>query len=903
MKINKILTFLVIIFSFSIIISFENVYAEKTIDIEIKYTNGDRADYNSMKIIVYQDFDKAYFLEKELIGNPDFILVPENHRYKIEVFANGMYADVGYIELEEVDKKIDIVIPLSSGLQFEVYYEDGNTPIKDATVVLKSQDNSEWARGITNDQGKTTRYWIQSTTLQDDHYIADVYLEDLFLKSHYPIKLVPGISVDQKIITTIPEIVDNLISINLYDGARKITSNDGNYEVTLIDLNKNNIVTSNVNFRGDVQFSNIKSGTYTVKITTNDEKENPLWPQTKIHIIGDLDKFNIFKNSPSVVNEISPFLSCNCISFRLDDVQDYWLADTQVAIIDLFMEKNIPLTVGVIGSLIGDDERIIKILNENNDENNIEIANHSWNNDVLEGLDEEIQEEFIINTNENILEIFGVTPTTFIPPENKFDEKTISVLKRNGFTHLSAHVDESIVIMNDKNLFYQVPSVTETAILMKPNFEWELQDNNKIKGEIIQSITENGYAVIMMHPQEFSLNELGEYDIPNQESLNNLSSLLDDVKSMDLELITLNKIHPLQDLENDTKVVTDEKISDESDVEDKTDTCNCVAFRLNDVQDYWLNQVQMDVMGIFIENQTPLTLGIIADAFGNDQRISEYVKQNVKNQPSYFEIASKGIGLTPYTEFDKNKQNENLKNSLDLIESSTSIRPQVFIPPQNKFNQDTLDILQDNNITHISASLINGDSPPFEFKDADFFRFPQTTSTGKYIESTNLYQGVSSQQTIEESLQSIDNFGFAVISIQAQEFSKIENSTYGNTVDEKQIKELEKIITEFNERGIKIVKIVDINSNLIIDVPEWIKNNAGWWAEGAIDDKTFVQGIEYLVKENIIKVSEQSAGTNNEQTVPLWIKNNAGWWAEGAIDDKTFVQGIEYLVKNGIISY
>ena len=38
-------------------------------------------------------------------------------------------------------------------------------------------------------------------------------------------------------------------------------------------------------------------------------------------------------------------------------------------------------------------------------------------------------------------------------------------------------------------------------------------------------------------------------------------------------------------------------------------------------------------------------------------------------------------------------------------------------------------------------------------------------------------------------------------------------------------------------------------------VPEWIKNNAGWWAEGAIDDNSFVQGIQFLIKEGIMSIS------------------------------------------------
>ena len=45
-------------------------------------------------------------------------------------------------------------------------------------------------------------------------------------------------------------------------------------------------------------------------------------------------------------------------------------------------------------------------------------------------------------------------------------------------------------------------------------------------------------------------------------------------------------------------------------------------------------------------------------------------------------------------------------------------------------------------------------------------------------------------------------------------------------------------------------------------IPTWIKNNAAWWAEDTIDDATFLQGIEYLVENNIIKVSSGSKITD-----------------------------------------
>nr|WP_249111065.1 peptidase [Nitrosopumilus sp. K4] len=85
-------------------------------------------------------------------------------------------------------------------------------------------------------------------------------------------------------------------------------------------------------------------------------------------------------------------------------------------------------------------------------------------------------------------------------------------------------------------------------------------------------------------------------------------------------------------------------------------------------------------------------------------------------------------------------------------------------------------------------------------------------------------------------------------------------------------------------------------------IPAWIKNNAGWWADGSIDDNSFVQGIQYLIKEDILKIPPTTQGTGSgSNEIPAWIKNNAGWWADGSIDDNSFVQGIQYLIKEGIM--
>ena len=88
----------------------------------------------------------------------------------------------------------------------------------------------------------------------------------------------------------------------------------------------------------------------------------------------------------------------------------------------------------------------------------------------------------------------------------------------------------------------------------------------------------------------------------------------------------------------------------------------------------------------------------------------------------------------------------------------------------------------------------------------------------------------------------------------------------------------------------------------ITEIPSWIKNNAGWWADGSIDDSSFIQGIQYLIKEGILQIPPTAQGSSSGSSeIPSWIKNNAGWWADGSIDDSSFIQGIQYLIKEGIL--
>ena len=54
--------------------------------------------------------------------------------------------------------------------------------------------------------------------------------------------------------------------------------------------------------------------------------------------------------------------------------------------------------------------------------------------------------------------------------------------------------------------------------------------------------------------------------------------------------------------------------------------------------------------------------------------------------------------------------------------------------------------------------------------------------------------------------------------------------------------------------AIVLFGIILIPNAFAENVPEWVKNTAGWWATDAISETEFVNAVEFLVKENIYKL-------------------------------------------------
>jgi len=172
-----------------------------------------------------------------------------------------------------------------------------------------------------------------------------------------------------------------------------------------------------------------------------------------------------------------------------------------------------------------------------------------------------------------------------------------------------------------------------------------------------------------------------------------------------------------------------------------------------------------------------------------------------------------------------------------------------------------------------------------------------TGSVNKYDEDRSLRISVfdSSKNLIITKKTPVDNYGKFSYTVELSEkFSDgkyIVRSQYGNSKS-----------TVNTSTFLIISGNTSAMASNTSEIPVWIKNNAGWWADGSIDDASFVQGIQFLVQEGFMKipVTQQGSGTGSNE-IPVWIKNNAGWWADGSIDDDSFVQGIQFLVQEGFM--
>lgn len=206
------------------------------------------------------------------------------------------------------------------------------------------------------------------------------------------------------------------------------------------------------------------------------------------------------------------------VAWRIDDVQAWFCSSILDDILAPFTSTNTPLSVGIIGINLNQDATVVSVLQGLKGNPAIQFVNHSFTHPSggMPSLgDETAQQNDLQQAQTMIKSVTGVTPDTFIPPENLYDANTQTAMANVGLVDMSSQCTWTGPGQEDNcaegsNVVW--PKLTWQNIAMMPagavidswtSFQTPASVATAQAWANAQ-IANQGFAVFMLHPQEFA---------------------------------------------------------------------------------------------------------------------------------------------------------------------------------------------------------------------------------------------------------------------------------------------------------------------------------------------------------------------------------------------------------------
>ncbi|MDH3278261.1 MAG: 6-bladed beta-propeller [Nitrosopumilus sp.] len=226
---------------------------------------------------------------------------------------------------------------------------------------------------------------------------------------------------------------------------------------------------------------------------------------------------SVGQSSPEVAAAINPGEGCNCVVFRMDDVQDFFIHDLQIMIFDEFTTRGEKLTIGPIANFFNQtvpDQTLVDAAIAGVTSGQFELFNHGWNHTDFTNPAETNQLTNMTAAQNKLTLLFPAPPNIFVPPFNLFNNETETVMNGLNMTILSSQVssepvpEDIFVADGNKNTagsgLYHLPVSAFFEEPVPPSSPPIDHNATSILADIDASILERGYAVVLFHPFEFS---------------------------------------------------------------------------------------------------------------------------------------------------------------------------------------------------------------------------------------------------------------------------------------------------------------------------------------------------------------------------------------------------------------
>jgi peptidoglycan/xylan/chitin deacetylase (PgdA/CDA1 family) len=248
--------------------------------------------------------------------------------------------------------------------------------------------------------------------------------------------------------------------------------------------------------------------------------------------------------------------------FRMDDISDGYLDAEQLKIMDIFLSKGEPLTLGLIMHKFGNDSTILDKISEGYKKGLFELALHGWEHKNYSGMTEQEQKSSLYEANERMQKIFGNKSNIFIPPYNRFNNDTINAIRELGIKIISSSLSDQFRYDLGRSMYISGKNQNGTigqGIYYLP-YTTDFKDfigRSQIKipiGVIAKNINANiethGYAIVLIHPQSFiKLDEQGHFFSQdaskahmNKTDISDLENLIDLLRKNGIGFSSYNKL-------------------------------------------------------------------------------------------------------------------------------------------------------------------------------------------------------------------------------------------------------------------------------------------------------------------------------------------------------------------------
>jgi len=229
--------------------------------------------------------------------------------------------------------------------------------------------------------------------------------------------------------------------------------------------------------------------------------------------------------------------------------------------------------------------------------------------------------------------------------------------------------------------------------------------------------------------------------------------------------------------------------------------CNCVIFRLDDVIDWSLSNINVAIMHYFLVENRPLSVEIIVSNFGDSYPHGKIYNKTLEGyKAGLFEIGIHHWARERYNATDYDTQVSLLNQSNDKLQKLFGARSTLFAPPKNEFNADTIRAMANAGITTFSTTYHEERATTNPYKVSAAYDTGKALIHLSKVNGTKIYHvpvGISylgltkmgysgenmTGELVRRAEANIGKYGYSIIALHPTDLAIIDPST-GNPVNQ-----------------------------------------------------------------------------------------------------------------------